>query len=122
MNVRGSTLLGALVVVSFVAADRVIIHGAGAAGSAVHRPMLSRDRSCNASVDDQEIRRTLKSKFFANAHLRGQRITIASRGGVVTLSGSVSEPGDRAAAEEIARDTDGVCRVINRLRGPARSK
>jgi osmotically-inducible protein OsmY len=129
MNAMGSTPLSIVLVASLVAAACVVLGGdtvtASAARGGSGVPMLSApgaDRSCDSRVDDQQIRRTVKSKFFANAHLRGQRIKLVSRHGVVTLSCSVAEPGDRAAAEQLARDTDGVCRVVNLLRGPAQSK
>lgn len=75
-----------------------------------------------AQVDDAWIQTKLQSKFFADAELRGQSIRVESRNGVVTLSGSVTSSDARDAAEQIARDTEGVKRVVDRMSAPAESK
>lgn len=42
-------------------------------------------------------------------------IEVVTRGGVVILKGSVDREGTRTTAEEIARATDGVSGVVNRI-------
>jgi osmotically-inducible protein OsmY len=64
---------------------------------------------------DALVTTRVQAKFFADDRVKGHRIDVDTADGVVTLTGNVDSDTQRQAAEEIARGTDGVRRVENRL-------
>jgi len=57
----------------------------------------------------------IQAKFFADQAIKGRDIDVDTRSGVVTLSGVVEGEQARQRAVQIARETDGVTRVEDRL-------
>lgn len=57
----------------------------------------------------------ISSKFVDEALLKGSDINVDTKDHVVTLRGSVMSMAGSERAEAIARDTDGVTRVVNEL-------
>ncbi|MEX1130086.1 MAG: BON domain-containing protein [Vicinamibacterales bacterium] len=57
----------------------------------------------------------VQAKYFLDADVKGHRIDVDTRNGVVTLTGSVETAQQKTEAEKIARDTEGVKRVVNQL-------
>ena len=47
--------------------------------------------------------------------MKGTKVSVDTRNGVVTLKGEVESDEAKKAAESIASDTEGVKRVINQL-------
>ena len=78
---------------------------------------------CNAqAVDDSTITAKVKSKLAADTDTSAIKISVETREGVVTLSGSVPTDAEKAKAEQIARGTEGVKRVANDIKvDPSRS-
>lgn len=68
-----------------------------------------------AGATDLWMTTKIQSKYFLDSEVKGHRIDVDTRNGVVTLSGTVASAARREAAEQIARDTNGVTRVVNRL-------
>jgi osmotically-inducible protein OsmY len=68
-----------------------------------------------AGFTDPWITTKIQSKYFLDSEVKGHRIDVDTRNGVVTLTGTVASEMRRQLAEQIARDTSGVTRVINRL-------
>ena len=68
------------------------------------------------SLDDAWIHTKLVAKFIGDADTPGRKINIDVVNNVVTLRGSVETAEQRAEAERIARDTEGVKRVVNQLK------
>ncbi len=66
-------------------------------------------------VDDAWVTTRVQSKFFMHDEIRSRTVDVTTRSGVVTLAGTVPSEAARSAAEELARDTDGVTRVVNKL-------
>ena len=66
-------------------------------------------------IDDGRITTTIQSKYFLDSGVKGRRIDVDTRDGVVTLRGDVSSDTERALALRIARETDGVQRVEDML-------
>jgi osmotically-inducible protein OsmY len=64
---------------------------------------------------DPWITTKIQSKYFLDADVKGHQINVDTNNGVVTLEGTVANEQHRAAAEQIARDTEGVTRVVNQL-------
>jgi osmotically-inducible protein OsmY len=57
----------------------------------------------------------VQSKFFADDRVKGTRIAVETRSGVVTLKGEVADDDERAQALLLARTTEGVQRVEDHL-------
>lgn len=68
------------------------------------------------SIDDTWIHTKLVAKFFSDDDTPGRKINVDVVNNVVTLRGAVDTAAQRAEAERIARNTDGVKRVVNQLK------
>ena len=69
--------------------------------------------ACAAS--DPGITTAVKSKLAADDTVKAYQINVDTQGGVVTLTGTVPTAAARDRALEVARGTDGVTRVEDRL-------
>jgi osmotically-inducible protein OsmY len=72
-------------------------------------------------IGDAWITTKIQSKFFVDDEVEGD-IDVTTNKGVVTLGGEAKTPEARRQAEDIARETEGVTRVINRLRVSAQRR
>jgi osmotically-inducible protein OsmY len=72
-----------------------------------------------SQIEDAWITTKIQSKFFVDDEVEGN-IDVTTNKGVVTLGGEAKTPEARRQAEAIARETDGVTRVVNRMRVSAR--
>lgn len=68
-----------------------------------------------SAPNDALITARVQSKFFVDDRVKGRRIDVDTRNGVVTLSGQVADEAERAQALLLARTTDGVARVEDHL-------
>ena len=68
-----------------------------------------------SAVDDAWITTKVQSQYFLDPEVKGHEIDVDTRGGVVTLSGSVASEMRKNLAGQIARETEGVSRVVNQL-------
>jgi hyperosmotically inducible protein len=73
----------------------------------------SSTRSAGTQVDDAAITAKVKAKLAADGDINPFNIDVDTNEGVVTLQGRVAKEEARTKAEELARDTEGVKRVIN---------
>jgi len=64
-------------------------------------------------VDDAVITASVKAKLAADGDINPFNIDVDTNEGVVTLQGRVEKEEARTKAEQLARETDGVRRVIN---------
>jgi osmotically-inducible protein OsmY len=71
------------------------------------------------AITDAAITTTVKSKFLADPSVKGLRIDVDTSNGVVTLTGTTSSRSEAERAIILARNTDGVVRVIDNLHEPA---
>jgi hyperosmotically inducible protein len=67
------------------------------------------------TMKDSWLTTKAKSRLLADKRVKSLGIEVETRNGVVVLRGKVRAPGERAAAEEVARGTDGVRSVANLL-------
>ena len=58
----------------------------------------------------------IKSKMALDDHVNARAIDVDTSGSVVTLTGVVGSEAERDRAVRLARDTEGITRVIDRLR------
>jgi len=75
-----------------------------------------------ASLDDAWIHTKLVAKFIGDANTPGRNINVDVVNNVVTLRGTVDTAEQRAEAERIAGNTEGVKRVVNQLKVGAAAK
>ena len=73
----------------------------------------SSTRSAGTQVDDAAITAKVKAKLAADGDINPFNIDVDTNEGVVTLQGRVAKEEARTKAEQLARDTEGVKRVIN---------
>jgi hyperosmotically inducible protein len=67
------------------------------------------------NITDGYITTSLHAKFVDEATLKGSDISVDTNNHVVTLKGTVASAAGKARAEEIARTTKGVNRVVNQI-------
>ncbi|MGB7847249.1 MAG: BON domain-containing protein [Candidatus Acidiferrum sp.] len=68
--------------------------------------------ACNKPGDDT-ITTEIKAKMFSEPSLKSASVNVASKNGVVTLTGVVPDDTARLAAERIASQTNGVKQIID---------
>lgn len=73
-------------------------------------------RESDQPIEDTWITTKIQSKFFLEGDVKGRDIDVTTRNGVVTLTGNVESEVAQRTAEAIARETNGVTRVVNQLR------
>jgi hyperosmotically inducible periplasmic protein len=76
----------------------------------------SSTKTAGTQVDDASITAKVKAKLAADGDINPFNIDVDSNEGVVTLQGRVEKEEARTKAEQLARDTDGVSRVINLIK------
>lgn len=81
----------------------------------------SSTRTPGTQVDDAAITAAVKSKLAADGDINPFNIDVDTNEGVVTLQGRVDKEEARTKAEQLARETDGVRRVINLVKVGDRS-
>ena len=81
---------------------------AGTSGSA--------PRSLDDKLGDAWITTKVQSKFFLDASVKSGNVNVVSKNGTVTLAGFVSSADARRKAVEIAQATEGVVKVVDRLK------
>src|SRR5947207_563905 len=67
------------------------------------------------AVDNAGTTARVRSALTADKVAPGMTINVDSKSGVVTLSGQVGNATQKARAEQVARKTKGVAKVINHL-------
>jgi len=71
--------------------------------------------SLDQAVSDSALTASIKEKLEANEMNRFDGVAVTTSDGVVTLTGSVASEQAMKKVLDLARDTDGVTRVDNRL-------
>lgn len=72
-------------------------------------------RSWGTWYDDSTTTASVKSKFLWNGEVDGLDINVDTLNGVVTLNGEADSTANKALAEKLAQNTDGVRSVVNNL-------
>jgi hyperosmotically inducible protein len=73
------------------------------------------DRAGNV-VSNAALTSAVKTKFLADTDISGLKIDVDSNNGVVTLTGMVPSAAEKNRALKVARETDGVKSVVDRLK------
>jgi hypothetical protein len=69
-----------------------------------------------APTEDGTITMKIQSKYASDDVIKGRNIDVDTNGGIVTLKGQVDSARQRDQAEQLARETRGVKRVIDHLK------
>nr|MBA3916919.1 BON domain-containing protein [Terriglobales bacterium] len=80
--------------------------------------ILGLGAACSKAPNDAQISSDIQSKLSADSGLTGKQIAVQSDHGAVTLSGTVDNDAQRAAAARYASSAAGVRQVINNLQLP----
>jgi hyperosmotically inducible periplasmic protein len=73
------------------------------------------DKTADAAAN-AALTTTVKTKFLADDQISGLKIDVDSNNGVVTLTGNVRSTAEKQRAVKVARETDGVKSVVDRLK------
>jgi hyperosmotically inducible periplasmic protein len=76
----------------------------------------SSTRTTGEQIDDAMITTKVKAKLAADPEVNPFNIDVDSNDGVVTLQGTVRDSEARTIAERLARETEGVRRVLNLIK------
>ncbi|MEO8312409.1 MAG: BON domain-containing protein [Caldimonas sp.] len=85
-----------------------------AASNAMAATASAMDKTADAAGDAM-VTGKVKTKLLADPDVKGLAIDVDTKDGVVTLNGSADKAGNVDKAVSIARDTDGVKSVENKI-------
>ena len=68
-----------------------------------------------SALDDGALTTKIKSKMALDDYVKARTISVDTNGSVVTLTGIVGSIAERDRAVRLARETDGVTNVIDKL-------
>ena len=68
-----------------------------------------------SDLADAWITAQIQARYYLDPDIKGHNVDVTTKGGVVTLAGTVSNDPARQQALAIARDTDDVVRVVDKL-------
>jgi osmotically-inducible protein OsmY len=96
--------------------DDVLQREAGEAGRAAgEKTGDAMDRTGDAAAN-AVLTTKVKTKFLADDDVSGLKIDVDSNNGVVTLTGTVPTAAEKALALKLAKETEGVKSVVDRLK------
>lgn len=78
-------------------------------------PALAQERSAMTQTGDAWITTKIQAAYFLDADVKARTINVTTKDGVVTLTGTVESERERDQAVSIARTTDGVKNVVDKL-------
>ena len=84
-------------------------------GAAIGETVATGAAQAQRAVSEGSLTAKIKSKMALDDTIRAAAIDVDTAGGVVTLSGTVRSEAERARAVQLARETDGVTSVTDRL-------
>jgi hyperosmotically inducible protein len=73
------------------------------------------DRAGNV-ITDAAVTSAVKTKFLADTAISGLEIDVDTKDSVVTLTGTVPSAAEKTKALKVARETEGVKKVVDRLK------
>lgn len=89
--------------------------GSSGAGSASGASGSGTGSTAGAAIDDSIITTKLKTALLADTTLKGSDISVETRNGEVSLTGTVTSPAQKDHAAKIAQALNGVKNVNNKL-------
>ena len=95
-------------------AEAAKLHAARLANRAAVKASTAASK-VGSTMNERAITAKIKSKMALDDHVRACTINIDTSGSVVALTGVVASAQERRRAVDLARDTEGVSRVVDRL-------
>jgi len=92
--------------------DNIVVAGGAVAGAETVKQAAS---AAAGAVTDAALTTAVKAKLLADPAVKGLKIDVDTKDGVVTLTGRVKNSAEKTAAIRIARGTDGVKDVQDKL-------
>ncbi len=80
------------------------------------REGTDRAKDAMPEMDDATITGKVKTKFLGDTNVPGLKIDVDTKAGVVTLTGTVQTAAEKQRAVELAKETDGVKSVVDRIK------
>ena len=84
-------------------------------GAAIGEKVATGAAAAEHALSEGAVTAKIKSKMALDDTVKALSIDVDTKGTVVTLSGSVNSEAERAKAVQLARETDGVTAVNDRL-------
>jgi hyperosmotically inducible protein len=84
-------------------------------GAAIGEKVATGAAAAEQALSEGALTAKIKSKMALDDTVKALSIDVDTKGTVVTLSGSVNSENERAKALQLARETDGVTAVNDRL-------
>src|SRR5262245_9959985 len=66
-------------------------------------------------INEAAITAKIKSKMALDDHVKARTINVTTTGTLVTLAGTVNSDSERQRAVQLAQDTEGVTKVVDKL-------
>lgn len=82
----------------------------------IDAPAAASDVPVPSKADDEALTALVQSRFGDDASLKGASIEVTAKDGVLLLDGAVPTAAAKQRALSIARGTDGVVQVVDRIR------
>lgn len=67
-------------------------------------------------IEDTWITTKIQSKYFASSEIKARKIDVDTRSGAVTINGAVGTSAAKELAVQLARETEGVTKVVDNLK------
>ena len=96
-------------------APAVDTEGARQTGAAIGETVATGVARAERALGDGSLTAKIKSKMALDDTIRATAIDVDTAGGVVTLTGTVRSEAERERAVQLARETEGVTSVSDRL-------
>ena len=85
------------------------------AGAAIGEKTAVAASRVSESLEEGSLTAKIKAKMVLDDVVKARAIDVTTDGTTVTLSGTVHSPDERARALALARETNGVSKVVDRL-------
>jgi hyperosmotically inducible periplasmic protein len=96
-------------------ADSLTVNAPATLGERAHDAVREGGGDAVNATADAGVTAIVKTRLLADTMVRGLKIDVDTRGGVVTLSGTVRTATERERAVALARGTEGVKDVVDKL-------
>lgn len=90
--------------------------GQPSAATSTAAPPTAAAPTAAASAGDETLTARIKSQLSSDTQIKGARLDVSAKNGVVLLQGTVTTKAAKQRALTLARRTDGVTQVVDRIR------
>jgi len=87
------------------------------AGAEIGERTAAAASSVSRTLDEGSLTAKIKAKMVLDDLVKARNINVTTEGTTVTLTGEINSPQERERAVALARETEGVTRVIDKLDG-----